>query len=132
MIQRFLSLREAAVSGHGAADDGGFTRPDQVGAGAACADAVVAQAGASDAEFRREWERHYLLAVRSAALEVMRSSAWLSESEARLALAEALRRRGVYAEEEAVRAGAALLSRGRRPRILDLDLDAVGGRRRRH
>ena len=85
----------------------------------------------SDAEFRREWERYYLRSVRAAALEVLQSSSWLSESEARTALAEALQRRGIEADPEAVRAGAALICRGRRPRILDLDLAPGDGRRRR-
>ena len=93
--------------------------------------AVGVSERASDAEFRREWERHYLCSVRAAALEVLRSSSWLSESEARTALAEALQRRGIEADAEAVRAGAALICRGRRPRFLDLDLDSSGGRRRR-
>jgi hypothetical protein len=85
----------------------------------------------SDAEFRREWERYYLRSVRAAAVEVLQSSSWLSEPEARAALAEALQRRGIEADPEAVRAGAALISRGRRPRILDLDLSPGSGRRRR-
>lgn len=86
---------------------------------------------ASDAEFRREWERHYLRSVRAAAMEVLQSSSWLSESEARTALTDALQRRGIEADPEAVRAGAALIYRGRRPRILDLDLAPSSGRRRR-
>ena len=85
----------------------------------------------TDAEFRREWERHFLLSVRAAALEVVQSSSWLSETEASVALAEALRRRGIYPDPDAVAAGAALISRGRRPKILDLELDKGSGRRRR-
>lgn len=86
---------------------------------------------ASDAEFRREWERHYLRSVRAAALEVLESSSWFSQSEAEMLLTEALQRRGIEAYPDAVRAGAALIYRGRRPRILDLDLAPAGGRRRR-
>jgi hypothetical protein len=85
----------------------------------------------TDAEFRREWERHFLLSVRAATLEVVQSSTWLSESEARVALEEALRRRGIYPDPDAVADGAALISRGRRPKILDLELDKGSGRRRR-
>ena len=85
----------------------------------------------SDAEFRREWERYYLRSVRAAALEVLNSSSWLSESEAEAALTVALQRRGIEADPEAVRAGAALIASGRRPRILDLDLARGSGRRRR-
>lgn len=85
----------------------------------------------SDDEFYREWERHYLIAVRAALMEVVQSSSWLSESEAFTALTEALERRGIHPDPEAVRAGAELISRGRRPRILSLDLDPGGGRRRR-
>jgi hypothetical protein len=116
------------VQGHGSTEDRGVS-VDIVGSSGA---GLAGGPGrASDEEFRREWERHFLLSVRAAALEVVQSSSWLSESEARVALAEALRRRGVHPDPDAVEAGAALISRGRRPRILDLDLDPVGGRRRR-
>jgi hypothetical protein len=93
--------------------------------------ADVARVG--DEEFMRERERQYLLSVRAATAEVLRSSGWTSEQEAYRALAAALERRGIDPDPEAVRSGAALISRGRRPRILDLDLDrkAGGGRRRR-
>lgn len=86
-----------------------------------------------DEEFLRERERQYLLSVRAATAEVLRSSGWTSEQEAYRALAAALERRGIDPDPEAVRSGAALISRGRRPRILDLDLDrnAGEGRRRR-
>jgi hypothetical protein len=85
-----------------------------------------------DEEFFRERERQYLLSVRAATAEVMQSSAWVSEQEAYRALEAALERRGIEPDPEAVRSGASLISRGRRPRILSLDLDrGSGGRRRR-
>jgi hypothetical protein len=86
-----------------------------------------------DEEFFRERDRQYLLSVRAATAEVLRSSGWTSEQEAYRALATALERRGIDPDPEAVRSGAALISRGRRPRIMDLDLDrkSAGGRRRR-
>jgi hypothetical protein len=123
--------RRLQVLGNGPGDEDGVTilrrRQPAVDAegGVGLSDRV------SDAEFRREWERYYLRSVRAAALEVLQSSSWLSESEAQAALTDALQRRGIEADPEAVRAGAALIYRGRRPRILDLDLAPGSGRRRR-
>lgn len=114
--------------GNGPGDEDGVTglgRLGQPGTGTGTQDR------ASDAEFRREWERHYLRSVRAAALEVLESSSWLSQAEAEAALTAALQRRGIEAYPDAVRAGAALICRGRRPRILDLDLAPSSGRRRR-
>ena len=118
--------------GNGPGDVDGVVVLRRLGQPASGADGGVGVSDrASDAEFRREWERYYLRSVRAAALEVLQSSSWLSESEARTALTEALQRRGIEADPEAVRAGAALIYRGRRPRILDLDLAPSSGRRRR-
>lgn len=120
------------MRGHGSSDEGevmevDFANRKPVGG----VEGPVGLGRASDAEFRREWERRYLLSVRAAVSEVLLSSAWVSEPEARVALAEALQRRGVHPDPDAVRAGAALISRGRRPKILSLDLRPAGGRRRR-
>ena len=118
--------------GNGPGDEDGVAILHRLGQPASGADGGVGTFDrASDAEFRREWERHYLRSVRAAALEVLQSSSWLSESEARTALGDALQRRGIEADADAVRAGAALIYRGRRPRIHDLDLAPSGGRRRR-
>jgi len=120
------------VLGNGPGDEDGVVVLRRLGRPVAGAEAGVGiSEPVSDAEFRREWERYYLRSVRAAALEVLQSSSWLSESEARAALTDALVRRGVEADPEAVRAGAALIYRGRRPRILDLDLAPTSGRRRR-
>jgi hypothetical protein len=125
---RRVVARRRQVLGNGPGDEDGVTGSNRLGRPVVDTDT---QDRASDAEFRREWERHYLRSVRAAALEVLESSSWLSESEAEAALTDALQRRGIEAYPDAVRAGAALIYRGRRPRILDLDLAPTGGRRRR-
>jgi hypothetical protein len=84
-----------------------------------------------DSEFAAEWQRQWLLSVRAATTEVINSGAWLSEEDAAQALAGALERRGIAPDPAAVRAGAALIARGRRPRILSIDLTVGSGRRRR-
>jgi len=120
------------VLGNGPGDEDGVTILRRRGQPAVGAEGGVGISDrVSDAEFRREWERYYLRSVRAAALEVLQSSSWLSESEAQAALTDALQRRGIEADPEAVRAGAALIYRGRRPLILDLDLAPGSGRRRR-
>ena len=118
--------------GNGPGDEAGVAILRRIGQPATGVDGGVGVSSRpSDAEFRREWERYYLRSVRAAALEVLHSSSWLSETEAQAALTDALQRRGIEADPEAVRAGAALIYRGRRPRILDLDLARGSGRRRR-
>jgi hypothetical protein len=85
----------------------------------------------SEAQFVDEWQRQWLLSVRAATTEVLNSGTWLSEDDAAKALAQALERRGIAPDPAAVRAGASLIARGRRPRILSIDL-TIGTGRRRH
>ncbi len=85
----------------------------------------------SDSQFVDEWQRQWLLSVRAATNEVLNCGTWLSEGDAAKAVAQALERRGIAPDSTAVRAGASLIARGRRPRILSIDLTLGAGRRRR-
>lgn len=124
-------VREAAVQGEGSGEGGapsvrGFFEAAPKGARPAVSGRM------SDEEFLRERDRQYLMSVQAAVAEVVSSSGWLSEHGAYTALAAALERRGIEAESTAVRAGAALIARGRRPLISSMDLTrGVEGRRRR-
>jgi hypothetical protein len=71
-----------------------------------------------DEEFRRAWEKWYEYSVRRAVEETYRRAAWRSETEGYAMLAAALDSRGVPPDPQAVRAGAALITRGRRPAVL--------------
>jgi ABC-type branched-subunit amino acid transport system substrate-binding protein len=85
----------------------------------------------SESQFVDEWQRQWLLSVRAATTEVLNSGTWLTEAAAAKALAQALERRGIAPDPAAVRAGASLIARGRRPLILSIDLTVGTGRRRR-
>lgn len=77
-----------------------------------------ASAGFSDAKFARVWDWYYLQSVRAAAEETFREAVGRSQYEVLDVLTRALQRRGIEPEVEAVMAGAALISRGRKPLIL--------------
>jgi hypothetical protein len=72
----------------------------------------------TEAAYEEARERYYLRSLRAAVEETYWRTAWRPEAEVRDALVQALERRGIEPEPEAVRRGAALLSRGRRPAIL--------------
>ena len=72
----------------------------------------------SDADFRRANERCYLRSVRDAAEETYWATAWRPSAEGVRVLPESLEKRGITPDTEAVRRGAALISRGRRPLIM--------------
>lgn len=72
----------------------------------------------SDDDFHRASEQWYEYSVRQAAEEAYREAAWRSEHEAYAVLATALQRHGIDPDPDAVRAGAALISRGRRPSVM--------------
>ncbi len=72
----------------------------------------------SDSDFERARERYYLRSVRDAVEEAYWSAAWRPTLEVQSALVRALERRGIDPDLEAVRRGAELISRGRKPLIL--------------
>lgn len=85
----------------------------------------------SDTDFQRANEWYYLRSVRDAVEETYWASAWRPEPEVAKVLSQALERRGIEPEAEAVRGGAGLISRGRRPLILHSEILEPGiGRRR--
>ena len=72
----------------------------------------------SDSEFERARDRYFLSSVRAAVEETYWSSAWRPAAEVRPVLAQALERRGIDPDAEAVQSGADLISRGRRPAVM--------------
>jgi hypothetical protein len=72
----------------------------------------------SESEFQRASERYYLRSVRAAVEETYWQSAWRPTTEVRPVLVNALERRGIDPDLEAVQRGAELISRGRKPSIL--------------
>jgi hypothetical protein len=72
----------------------------------------------SESDFQRARERYYLRSVRAAVEETYWAAAWRPAAEAESVLTRALDRRGIEPDPEAVRRGAALISRGRKPLIL--------------
>ena len=72
----------------------------------------------SESEFQRASERYYLRSVRAAVEETYWQSAWRPTAEVRPLLVQALERRGIDPDLEAVQRGAELISRGRKPSIL--------------
>lgn len=72
----------------------------------------------SESDFQRARQRYFLRSVRAAAEEAYWAAAWRPAAEAESALTRALDRRGIDPDPEAVRVGAALISRGRKPLIL--------------
>jgi hypothetical protein len=79
----------------------------------------------SDAEFRRAQDQYYLQSVRAAAQETYWAAAWRPEDAVVPVLRSALERRGIEPDAEALRQGAALISRGRKPQVM------LEGRRRK-
>lgn len=69
-------------------------------------------------DFRNEWDRHYVMAVRHAAQRTYERAAWRPPHEVYLVLAQELEARGITPEPDAVFDGARLISQGRRPRVL--------------
>ncbi|MPZ95393.1 MAG: hypothetical protein GEU96_10905 [Propionibacteriales bacterium] len=80
-----------------------------------------------DEEFQREWERQYLRSVHAAASVAFERAAWQPAHEVYALLATELRRRGIEPDPQALYSAANLISRGRRPAILQPGT----GRRRR-
>lgn len=72
----------------------------------------------SDSEFEHAREHYFLRSVRAAVEETYWSSAWRPAAEVRPVLAAALERRGIDPDAEAVQRGADVISRGRRPAVL--------------
>lgn len=85
----------------------------------------------SDAEFARAHERYYLHSVRAAVEETYRWAAWKPEHEVAEVLTKALVRRGISVDEEAIHEGASVISRGRKPFILQPESLQPGTGRRR-
>jgi hypothetical protein len=72
----------------------------------------------SDRDFERARERFFLHSVREAVEEAYWAAAWRPAGEVQASLIRALERRGIDPDAEAVRLGAELISRGRKPSIL--------------
>jgi hypothetical protein len=72
----------------------------------------------SDYDYERARERFFLRSVREAVEETYWAAAWRPIGEVQAALTRALDRRGIDPDAEAVRLGAELISRGRKPSIL--------------
>jgi hypothetical protein len=72
----------------------------------------------NDYDFERARERFFVRSVREAVEETYWAAAWRPSGEVQAALTRALDRRGIDPEPEAVRRGAELISRGRKPSIL--------------
>lgn len=82
-------------------------------------------------EFARADERCYLRSVRDAAEETYWATAWRPSAEVGPVLTDSLERRGITPDAEAVRMGAALISRGRRPLIMEPTVWEPGNGRHR-
>lgn len=74
---------------------------------------------AGDEAFENEWDRHYVASVGKAIERAFELAAWHSPQEVYSVLAEELRRRGIDPDPEAELEGAVLISRGRRPAVLN-------------
>jgi hypothetical protein len=72
----------------------------------------------SDSDFERARDHYFLRSVQAAVEETYWSSAWRPAAEVRPVLAQALERRGIDPDAEAVQRGADVISRGRRPAVL--------------
>lgn len=86
----------------------------------------------SEPDYQRAHERYYVRSVRAAVEEVYWSAAWRPADHVRPVLARALERRGIDPDDEAVRRGADLISRGRKPSVMsgEAAVPAPGRRRR--